>query len=129
MSSPSAHTVPATITPTERAKDSPMITPLHDDPYMLVRQAYIPIATDIESGPFEDPIKIGETQPPPSKAAPLSPNYIPASSDYTLDTPHTNEESKPMEASKTRTASPSDSTSLLSPDHPLTQTSPTPTLS
>ncbi|GKB61996.1 hypothetical protein Tco_0918182 [Tanacetum coccineum] len=129
MSSPSAHIVPETITPTDRAKDSPLITPLYDYPYMLVRQAYTPIAMDIESEPFEDPIKTEETQPPPSRAAPLSPDYIPASSDYTPDTPHTNEESEPIEASETRTASPSDSTSPLSPDHPLTRTSPTLTLS
>ncbi|GJX53837.1 hypothetical protein Tco_0282206 [Tanacetum coccineum] len=55
------------------------------------------------------------------------------SPDYTPATPHTDEESEPMEASKTRvatphsTTSPSDSTSPLSPDHPLTQTSLTPT--
>ncbi|GKG55735.1 hypothetical protein Tco_0574629, partial [Tanacetum coccineum] len=35
--------------------------------------------------------------------------------DYTPVTPHSNEESKPMEASETRIASPSDSTSPLSP--------------
>nr|GEU49420.1 hypothetical protein [Tanacetum cinerariifolium] len=61
--------------------------------------------------------------------APLipSPNYIPA-------TPHTDEESDPVEASETRvasphsTTSPSESTSPLSPDHLLpTQTSLTPT--
>ncbi|GKC32976.1 hypothetical protein Tco_1040270 [Tanacetum coccineum] len=53
-----------------------------------------------------------------------------ASADYTPDTPHTDEELEPIEASKTRTASLSDSTLPLSPDHPQpTQTSPTPTLS
>ncbi|GKD75303.1 hypothetical protein Tco_1333585 [Tanacetum coccineum] len=46
---------------------------------------------------------------------------------YTLDTPHSDEESEPIEASETNTASPSDFTLPLSPDHPLTQTSPTPT--
>nr|GEU74443.1 hypothetical protein [Tanacetum cinerariifolium] len=40
---------------------------------------------------------------------------------------HTNEELEPVEAYETRTASPSDSTSPLSPNHPLIQTSPTPT--
>ncbi|GJS04614.1 hypothetical protein Tco_0321122 [Tanacetum coccineum] len=105
MSSPSAPTVPETIRPTNRARDSPLITPLHDDPYML---------TD-------------ETQLLSPRAAPLSPDYTLAPSDYTPDTPHTDGESEPMKASKTRTTSPSDSTSPLFPDHPLTQTSPTPT--
>ncbi|GKD73287.1 hypothetical protein Tco_1331569 [Tanacetum coccineum] len=126
MSTPSTSTVPETIPPTDRARDSSVITPLHDDPYMLVRQAYTPIATYIESEPFEDPIKTEEAQPLSPRAAPLSLDYTPASPDYTPNTPHTDEESKPMEASETRTASPSDSTSPLSPDHPLTQTSPTP---
>ncbi|GJU47647.1 hypothetical protein Tco_1204913 [Tanacetum coccineum] len=61
MSSPSAHTVPETITPTDRARDSPVITPLHDDPYMLVSFPILP-----------------------------------------FDTPHTDEESEPIEASETR---------------------------
>ncbi|GKA69379.1 hypothetical protein Tco_0775443, partial [Tanacetum coccineum] len=108
MSSP-AHTVPETITPTDRARDSLVITPLHDDPYILVRQAYTPIATDIKSEPLEDPIETEETQPLSPRTAPLSPDYTLASSDYTPNTPHSDEESKPMEASETRTASPSDS--------------------
>ncbi|GKA97771.1 hypothetical protein Tco_0825665, partial [Tanacetum coccineum] len=49
------------------------------------------------------------------------------SPDYTPDTPHSDEESEPIEASETKTASPLDSTSPLSPNHTLTQTSPTPT--
>ncbi|GKE27534.1 hypothetical protein Tco_1442918, partial [Tanacetum coccineum] len=73
-----------------------------------------------------DPIESEETQPLSPRAAPLSLDYTLASLDYTLDTPHLDEESEPMEASKTRTTSPSDSTSPLSPDHLLTQTSPTP---
>nr|GEX36924.1 hypothetical protein [Tanacetum cinerariifolium] len=94
---------------------------------MLVRHAYTPTATDTESKPFEDPI---ETKEPQSLS--ISSAHIP-SPDYTLATSHINEESKPIEASKTRvasphyTTSPSYSTSPLSPDHPLTQTSPTPT--
>ncbi|GKE59794.1 hypothetical protein Tco_1510161, partial [Tanacetum coccineum] len=81
---------PETITSIDRARDSLVITPFHDDPYMLVRQAYIPIATDIESEPFEDPIKIEETQPISPRVAPLSPDYTPASPDYIHDTPHSN---------------------------------------
>ncbi|GJW00832.1 hypothetical protein Tco_1556083 [Tanacetum coccineum] len=127
MSSPSTPIVPEIITPTGRARDSLVITPFHDDPYMIVRQAYTPIATDIKSDHFEDPIKTEETQPLLLRATPLSPDYYPTSPDYTPNTPHSDEESKPMEALETRTVSPSDSTSPLSPDHPLTQTSPTPT--
>ncbi|GKD70241.1 hypothetical protein Tco_1324331 [Tanacetum coccineum] len=92
MSSLSANTVPETITPTDRARDSPMITSLHDDSYMLVRQAYTPIATDIESEPFEDPIETEETQPLSLRETPLGPDYTPASSDYTHDTPHLDED-------------------------------------
>ncbi|GKF54420.1 hypothetical protein Tco_0161330 [Tanacetum coccineum] len=125
MSSPSAPTVPETITPTDRARDSIVITPFHDDRYMIVRQAYTPIATDIESEPFEDPIETEETQPLCHRAAPLSPDDTSASPDYTLDTLHSNEDSEPMESFMTRIASPSGSTSPLSPVHPLTQTSPT----
>ncbi|GKE29488.1 hypothetical protein Tco_1444872 [Tanacetum coccineum] len=127
MSSPSAPTIPETITPTGRAQDNPLISPFHDDPYMLVRQAYTPIAMDTESEPFEDPIKTKETQPLSLRATPLSPDYILASLDYTPGTPHSDEESEPMEAPETRNSSPLDSTSPLSPDHLLTQTSPTPT--
>ncbi|GKD59109.1 hypothetical protein Tco_1296618, partial [Tanacetum coccineum] len=96
MSSPSAPTVPETITPTDRARDSPVITPLYDDPYMLVRQAYTPIATDIKSEPFKDPIEIEETQLLYYRAAPLLPNYTLAAPDYTPDTPHSDEDSEPI---------------------------------
>ncbi|GJY37277.1 hypothetical protein Tco_0422655 [Tanacetum coccineum] len=126
MSTPSTPTVLETIPPADRTRDSPVITPLHDDPYMFVRQTYTPIVTYIESEPFEDPIKTEEAQPLTPRAAPLSLDYTPTSPDYTPNTPRTDEESEPMEASETRTASPSDYTSPLSPDHPLTQTSPTP---
>ncbi|GKD50846.1 hypothetical protein Tco_1279822 [Tanacetum coccineum] len=91
--------------------------------------AYIPIATDIEFEPFEDPIETEETQPLCHRAAPLSPDDTSASPDYTLDTPHSDEDSEPMESFVTRIASPSGSTSPLSPVHALTQTLPTSTLS
>ncbi|GJR11574.1 hypothetical protein Tco_0794226 [Tanacetum coccineum] len=120
-------TVPETITATDKARDSLVITPLHDDPYMLVRQAYTPIATDIESEPFEDPIETEETQPLSHRPVPLSPDYTLVSPDYTLDTPHSNEDSESIKASETKIASPLGSTSPLSPDHILTQTSPTST--
>ncbi|GJX58448.1 hypothetical protein Tco_0289838 [Tanacetum coccineum] len=92
---------------------------------MLVRQAYTSTITDTESEPFKDPI---ETEKPQSLLIPSLPTPL---LDYTPATPHLSEESEPMEASETRIASPhsttslSDSTSPLSPDHPLTQTSPT----
>ncbi|GKC45818.1 hypothetical protein Tco_1063540 [Tanacetum coccineum] len=99
--SPSTPTILETITPTDSTRDSPVITLFHDDPYMFVR------------------------------VTPLSPDYTPASLDYTPDTPHSDEESEPLEASDPGDASPhthtlpSDSTTPLSFDHPLTQTSPT----
>ncbi|GKA44184.1 hypothetical protein Tco_0736908 [Tanacetum coccineum] len=116
-----------TITPTDRVRDSLVITPFHDDPYKLVRQAYTPVAIDTKSEPLEDPIETKETQSLSPKTAPISPDYTLASPDYTLDTPHSDEESEPIEASETNTTSPSDFTLPLSPDHPLTLTSPTPT--
>ncbi|GJX10951.1 hypothetical protein Tco_0200810 [Tanacetum coccineum] len=125
MSSLSAHTALETTTPIDRARDSPVITPFHDDPYVLVRQAYTPITTDTDSEPFEDPIETKETQPLSPRATSISLDYTPTSPDYTPNTPHTDEELEPMEASKTRIASPSDSPSPLSPNHPLTQKSPT----
>ncbi|GJW47409.1 hypothetical protein Tco_0079055 [Tanacetum coccineum] len=124
-SSPSAHTALETTTPIDRARYSPVITPFHDDPYVLVRQAYTPIATNTESEPFEDPIETKETQPLSPRATSLSLDYTPASPDYTPNTPYSDEELEPIEASKIRIASPSGSTSPLSPVHPLTQTSPT----
>ncbi|GJZ50602.1 hypothetical protein Tco_0604792 [Tanacetum coccineum] len=124
MSFLSAHTILETSTPTDRVRDSLVITPFHDDPYMIVRQAYTPISIDTKSEPLEDPIKTEVTQPLYPREAPLSLDYTPASPDYTPDTPHSNEDSEPIEAFKTRTASPSGSTSPLSPDHPLIQTCP-----
>ncbi|GJS26948.1 hypothetical protein Tco_0487568 [Tanacetum coccineum] len=84
-------------------------------------QAYTPVVTDIKSEPLEDHIETEETQPLSPRIAPLSPDYTLDSPDYTPDTPHSDEESEPIKASETRTASPSDSTSPLSPDHPLTR--------
>ncbi|GKE36549.1 hypothetical protein Tco_1459954 [Tanacetum coccineum] len=58
------------------------------------------------------------------RTTPLSPDYTLASPDYTLDTPYSNEKSEPIDASVTRTISPSDSTLQLSPHNPLTRTLP-----
>nr|GFA88755.1 hypothetical protein [Tanacetum cinerariifolium] len=109
-------------------------TLLLDDPYVAVRQAHS-FDTDTKSRPVED---IRETE----VLQPLFvvPSPIPLSDDLHLivrqaHTPATvDTESEPEEApSKTKeiTSSPStassDSTAPLSPNHPLTQTSPTPT--
>ncbi|GJS61481.1 hypothetical protein Tco_0656265 [Tanacetum coccineum] len=90
-----------------------------------VEKAYRPTDTDTKSEPFEDPIEIEEPQSLPITSTPIPlPDYTPA-------TPHTEEESKPIEAYWTRVVSlhsttlPLESTSPLSPDHLLTQTSPT----
>ncbi|GKG04401.1 hypothetical protein Tco_0314788, partial [Tanacetum coccineum] len=118
MSSP-AHTDIETTSPVGGARGSPVPTPFHDDPYMLVIQAYTSIIMDTKSEPFEDLIENEDHQSLPISSAPIpSPNYRPA-------TVHTDKESEPMEASETRvasphsTTSPSDSILLLSPDHPL----------
>ncbi|GJW36130.1 hypothetical protein Tco_0059050 [Tanacetum coccineum] len=106
MSSPSSHIVPETITPTDRTRDSLVITPLHDDPYMLVRQAYIPIPINTKFDPFEDLIETKETQPLSPRAAPLSPDYTPASLDYTSDIPHTDKDTARMAVHTQPTLSP-----------------------
>ncbi|GJT02780.1 hypothetical protein Tco_0823949 [Tanacetum coccineum] len=119
MSSP-AYTDTETISLTDGVRSSLVPTPIHDDPYMLVRHAYTSTITYTKFEPFEDPIETEEPQSLPITSAPIpSPNYTPA-------TPHLDEELEPMEASETRTTSPSDTTSPLSPNHLLTQTSPTP---
>ncbi|GJV09631.1 hypothetical protein Tco_1351172 [Tanacetum coccineum] len=90
-----------------------MPTQLPDDPYVAVRQAHL-VDMDTESEPEEAPSEIEEYQPLVSRA------------------PLTDEEFEVSEPSNTRITSShslasSDSTVPLSPDHPLTQTSPTPT--
>ncbi|GJS78406.1 hypothetical protein Tco_0728287 [Tanacetum coccineum] len=85
-----------------------------DDLHLTVGQAHTPATIDTESEPEEAPSEIEEFLPLVSR------------------TPLTNEEFEALEPSNTRTTSPhssasSDSTAPLSPDHPLTQTSPTPT--
>ncbi|GJX69297.1 hypothetical protein Tco_0305024 [Tanacetum coccineum] len=85
--------------------------PLPDDPYVAVRQAQL---VDNESDPEEAPSKAEELQILGSRV------------------PLIGEEFEAFEPSGTRTTSShslasSDSTALLSPDHPLTHVSPTPT--
>nr|GEU95736.1 hypothetical protein [Tanacetum cinerariifolium] len=92
---------------------------------MLVRRAYSPTALDTESEPLKSPLETKEPQP-------LSPTSADPSPDYTLATPHNDDESEPLETSKTKATSPhsttplADSTSPSSQRPPLTQTSPTP---
>ncbi|GKA63566.1 hypothetical protein Tco_0763172, partial [Tanacetum coccineum] len=95
------------------AQSSLVPTLLLDDPYMAVRQAHL-VDTDTESEPEEAPSEIEECQPLVSRAL------------------LTDEEFEVSEPSDTRIVSShsltsSDPTAPLSPDHPLTQTSPTPT--
>ncbi|GKA42759.1 hypothetical protein Tco_0735419 [Tanacetum coccineum] len=101
MSSSSVPTNTKTIPSIGGARGSPVLTPSPDDPYMLVRQTYLPTALDTESEPFEDSL---ETEEPQS----LSPTSAPPSPDYTTATPHTNDELESFETFETRvTSSPS----------------------
>ncbi|GJZ30482.1 hypothetical protein Tco_0575529 [Tanacetum coccineum] len=90
-----------------------MSTPASFDSEIISQTAHL-VDTDTESEPEEAPSKIEECQPLVSRA------------------PLTDEEFEVSEPSDTRITSShssasSDSTAPLSSDHPLTQTSPTPT--
>ncbi|GKF46384.1 hypothetical protein Tco_0136186, partial [Tanacetum coccineum] len=92
----------------------PSPVPSLDDFYLIVGQAHTPATVDTESEPEEAPLEIEEFLPLVSRA------------------PLTDEEfevSKPSDTKITSSHSSAslDSTTPLSPDHPLTQTSPTPT--
>ncbi|GJS63445.1 hypothetical protein Tco_0678009, partial [Tanacetum coccineum] len=87
-----------------------------EDPYEAIRQAYL-VGTDTKSEPIEDPI---ETEAPESPHTIASPILLP---DSTPPTCHV-EESEGSDTSSVRSTS-SDSTLPLSPDHPLTHTTPT----
>ncbi|GKC41635.1 hypothetical protein Tco_1059357 [Tanacetum coccineum] len=90
--------------------------PLSKDPYEAIRQAYL-VETDTASEPFEDPV---ETETPESPHTVASPTSLP---DNTPPTRHA-EESEDFDTSGARSM-PSNFTTPLSPDHPLTHTSPT----
>ncbi|GKB05565.1 hypothetical protein Tco_0833760, partial [Tanacetum coccineum] len=90
--------------------------PFPKDPYEAIRQACL-VETDTESEPFEDLV---ETETPKSPNAVASPTSLP---DSTPPTRHA-KESKDSDTSGARSTS-SDFTVPLSPDHPLTYTSPT----
>ncbi|GJZ64913.1 hypothetical protein Tco_0621609 [Tanacetum coccineum] len=129
---------------TVRARSSRVPTPLPDDPYVAVRQAHL-VDTDTEFRPVKD---LRETEVPQPLL--IIPSPVPSSDDLhmTVGQAHipatVNTESEPEEApseteefeasepSDTRItpshcSASSDSNAPLSPDYPLTQTSPTPT--
>ncbi|GJV58027.1 hypothetical protein Tco_1459032 [Tanacetum coccineum] len=86
------------------------------DPYEAIRHAYL-VETDTEFKPFEDPV---ETETPESPHTVASPTSLPDSTPPT----HHAEESEGSDMSGAR-STPSDFTTPLSPDHPLTHTTPT----
>ncbi|GKB26899.1 hypothetical protein Tco_0866300 [Tanacetum coccineum] len=92
--------------------------PFLEDPYEAIRHACL-VETDTESEPFEDPV---ETETPESPHTVASPTPLP---DSTPPACHA-KELEDSDTSGARSTS-SDSTAPLSPDHPLTRTSPTPT--
>ncbi|GJT32802.1 hypothetical protein Tco_0923221 [Tanacetum coccineum] len=143
MSTP-AHFNSEIILQTVRAQSSRVPTPLPDDPYVAIRQAHL-VDMDTESGPVKD---LRETEVPQPLV--VVPSLIPSSDVLHLtvgqahtpaivgtefepeEAPSETEEFKASEPSDTRITSShssasSDSTAPLSPDHLLTQTSPTPT--
>ncbi|GJR21337.1 retrovirus-related pol polyprotein from transposon TNT 1-94 [Tanacetum coccineum] len=112
MSTP-AYVDSETITQADGAQSSRVPVPLPDDPYVAVRQAQL-VDTDTESDPEEAPSEAEELQSLGSRV------------------PLMGEEFEAFEPTGTRTDSShssasSDSTAPLSPDHPLTHVSPTPT--
>ncbi|GKA51953.1 hypothetical protein Tco_0745149 [Tanacetum coccineum] len=107
---------PEISTQADRAQSSRVPVPFPKDPYEAIRQACL-VETDTKSEPFEDPV---ETETPESPYTVASPTSLP---DSTPPTCHA-EESEDSDTSGARSTS-SDFTAPLSPDHPLTHTSPT----
>ncbi|GKE49862.1 hypothetical protein Tco_1481120 [Tanacetum coccineum] len=91
-----------------------MSTPVFD-PYEAIRQAYL-VGTDTESKPFE-----GEGEAPELSHTVVSPTSLP---DSIPPTCHVEESEGRSDTSGARSTS-LDSTAPLSPDHPLTHTTPT----
>ncbi|GJZ84859.1 hypothetical protein Tco_0650198, partial [Tanacetum coccineum] len=113
MSTP-AHFDSEIISQTDRAHSSRVPTPLPDDPYVAVRQAHL-VDTDTKFRPLED---LRETEIP--QPLPITPSPVPSSDDPYLIA---------IEPSDTRittshSIASSNSTTPLSPDHLLAQTSP-----
>ncbi|GJR74557.1 hypothetical protein Tco_0086922 [Tanacetum coccineum] len=96
------------------AQSSQVPVTLPEDPYEAIRQAYL-VGTDTESEPFE-----GEAEASESPHTVASPTSLP---DCTPPAYHA-EESKGSDTSGMRSTL-LDSTIPLSPDHPLTHTTPT----
>ncbi|GJV49802.1 hypothetical protein Tco_1440014 [Tanacetum coccineum] len=105
---------PKSSTQADGAQSSRVPAPLPEDPYEDIRQAYL-VRTDTESEPFED---LG-TESPESPYVVASPIMFP---DNTPPVGHVEE----SEGSGTSSAGStlSDSTTPLSPDHPLTSDTP-----
>ncbi|GJT87442.1 hypothetical protein Tco_1069159 [Tanacetum coccineum] len=143
--STSAHIDSEIISQTDRARSSRVPIPLPDDPYMIpqplpiasspipppydpyliVGQAHTPATIDTESEPEETPSETEEFQPLAARTSLPSSDHTPTSSDPTLVSPLTNEEFEASKPSDTRITSShsiasSNSTTPLSPDHPLT---------
>ncbi|GJR80273.1 hypothetical protein Tco_0151058 [Tanacetum coccineum] len=122
MSTP-AHIDLETISQTDGVRSSRVPIPLYDDPYMEIRQAYLATITDSKFGPFED---FRETEIP--QPLPIASSPVPSSDDPYLIEFEASELSDTRITSSHSTA-PSDATTPLSPNHPVTQTAPTLTLS
>nr|GEX61468.1 hypothetical protein [Tanacetum cinerariifolium] len=111
---PLTHTTPVLFTSLHRAphmaadeaQSSRMPVPFPEDPYEAIRQAYL-ARTDVEFKPFKDRIENETTESPHTVAPPTC--YV--------------EESEGFSTSSSRSMS-LDSTTPLSPDHPLTHTTP-----
>ncbi|GJV22332.1 hypothetical protein Tco_1371352 [Tanacetum coccineum] len=118
-----AHIDSETISQTDIARSSRVPVPLPDDPYMAVRETKIP-----------QPLPFAPSPVPPSDDHYLIIRHahIPATIDTEsepVEAPSETEEFETSEPSDSRITSsystaPSDSTTPLSPDHPLAQTSP-----
>ncbi|GJY68621.1 hypothetical protein Tco_0471603 [Tanacetum coccineum] len=105
---------PESSTQADGAQSSRVPVPLPEDPYEAIRQAYL-VGTDTESEPIED---LG-TESPESPHVVASPISFP---DSTPPVGHV-EESEGSDTSGAGSTS-SDSTTPLSPDHPLTHDTP-----
>ncbi|GJR15017.1 hypothetical protein Tco_0797669, partial [Tanacetum coccineum] len=87
------------------SRSSRLPVPLPEDPYEAIRQAYLD-GSDTESEPFKDPVETETLESLPDSTPPI----------YHV-------ESEGSDTSGVRSTS-SDSTAPLSPDHPLTHTTP-----
>nr|GEY28969.1 hypothetical protein [Tanacetum cinerariifolium] len=106
--------------------------PLSDYPYLIVGQTHTPVTIDTKSELEKASLKTEELQPLATRTSLPSLDDTTTSSDLTPVSHLTNEEFKASEPSDTRITSShstdlSYSTTPLSPNHTLTQTSPTPT--